>query len=326
MVFDDIVGQYNIVRSLKNAIANDRIGHAYLFCGPDGVGKSIAASVFAAALNCRNRGTDPCGNCPSCIRAKDGNHPDIIHVKVKGSSISIDDIRKLQSDIQKKPYEKGVKVFIIHEAEKMTEQAQNALLKTLEEPPGSSVIVMLAQNQYVLLNTIISRCQILKFSRAPEKNIEEYLKRKMGVDETEARQIAAFSEGIVGKAVEILNDDVIKKDRDEIIDIVESLCAKDKIYALSRVDYFMNKKDRIDYILGIMMSWFRDILIFKECGDTKYLTNLDKAYVISDECSKFSFSNLYNIINSIKKTSQNIDSNANFQLSIETMLLNIQEG
>lgn len=326
MVFDDIVGQSDVIRGIKNSISNDRIAHAYLFCGPDGVGKSITASIFAMTLNCSAGGIDPCGVCPSCVRSRDGNHPDIIHLKPKGLSISISDIRELQKNIQKKPYERGIKVVIIYEAEKMTEEAQNALLKTLEEPPGYAVIILLSQNENALLSTIVSRCQLIKFRRAPEKEIESYLIEKADADHKRARYIAAFSDGIVGKAMQLLNDDGYRKDRDDIIEVARNLYNRDKVYVLSKVDYFVGNKDRIDYILDIMMSWFRDIMIFKECGDSRYLINLDKCDTISDECSKFTFSALDNIINSMNKTLANIKLNANFQLSIETMLLDIQEG
>lgn len=332
MVFDDIVGQSNVIKNIKNALTNGRIAHAYLFCGPDGVGKSIAASTLAGALNCRNRGTDPCGVCPSCIRARDGNHPDIIHVRARKHakseklSISVDDIRDVQMDMQKKPYEEGIKVYIIHDAEKITEQAENALLKILEEPPSYIVIILLTNKQYSLLGTILSRCQIIKFSRAPEKEIENYLIAKMGTSKDQARYIAAFSDGIVKKALEFLNDEDFKKNRDKIVEMSKELYQKDKINILSYVDYFIGNKDRIDSVLDMMMSWFRDIMIFKECKDSKYLINLDKADIIASESSKFTYSSLYKIIKIIKETADKIKSNVNFQLSIEIMLLSIQEG
>ncbi|KPU43061.1 DNA polymerase III subunit tau [Oxobacter pfennigii] len=325
MVFEDIAGQHSAVLSLKNSIEKGRIAHAYLFSGPDGVGKSIAASIFANTLNCREKGVNPCGHCPSCIKAQDKNHPDIIHVKKLGGSISINDIRELQANIQKKPYEKGIKVFIIYEADKMTEEAQNALLKTLEEPPGHAVIILLAEKQHTLLTTIASRCQIFKFSRASQRDVELFLKKQC-VDEKEIRYIAALSNGIIGRALEIIQDNRGKKDRDEIIEIIRKLFKNDTFYVLSKVDYFLNNKDNIEYILDVMISWYRDILIYKETKDESFLINLDKEDIIIDESSKLTSANINKIINSIKDTLKNIKANANFQLSIETMLLNIQEG
>jgi DNA polymerase III, delta'' subunit len=326
MVFNDIVGQQNIIKSLKNAIVNGRVAHAYLFCGPDGVGKSITASIFAGTLNCRERGTDPCGVCPSCIRARDGNHPDIVHVKTQKAVIHVDEIRELQKDMVKKPYENGVKVYIIHGAEKMNDEAQNCLLKTLEEPPKHVVIILLSLSQYSLLKTVVSRCQVLKFLRAPESDVENYIKTKLGSGEEEARYIAAFSDGIVQKAEEFIQNQELKKDRDDIIQVARSLYKDDKLHALSHVEYFLSNKDKASYILDVMMSYFRDILVFRECGDEKYLINLDKKSIIIDDSGKFTYNSLNNILNCIKRTMDNIRSNVNYQLSIEMMLLSIQEG
>lgn len=326
MVFNDIVGQQGIIKNIRNAIKDNRVAHAYLFCGPDGVGKSITASIFASALNCQKRGDDPCGVCPSCLRARDGNHPDIIHVKIQRAIIHVDEIRELQKDMIKKPYEKGVKVYIIHDAEKMNDEAQNCLLKTLEEPPQHVIIILLSSNQYSLLKTIVSRCQVMKFSRAPEGEIENYLRYKMGVDEKEARYIAAFSDGIVKKAEDYLNNEDQKKLRDDAIEIAISIHKDDKLHALSYTDFFLDHKDRVPYILDVMMSIFRDILIFSQCRDERYIINLDKRDIISRQCERFTYDSLNNIINCILETMDNIRSNVNFQLSIEMMLLHIQEG
>jgi DNA polymerase-3 subunit delta' len=148
----------------------------------------------------------------------------------------------------------------------------------------------------------------------------------MGIQEKDARFAAAFSDGIMKTALEFVNDEAVREERNKIIDVTRGLCSRDKINALLKVDYFMSNKDKIDYILDIMMSWFRDILIYKECGASSYLINLDKKDIIVEECPRFSSVSLNNIINSIKQTSSNIKANANFQLSIETMLLSIQEG
>lgn len=331
MIFDDIVGQKNVVTNIKNAIKYGRTAHAYLFCGPDGVGKSTAASIFAAAVNCKAKMLDPCGRCSSCIKAQSGNHPDIIHFRPRkhsGSkeSIAVDDIRDLQMDMLKKPYEDGKKVYIIHDAQKMTEQAQNALLKTLEEPPEHTLIIMLADNMYSLLKTIMSRCQILKFTRAPERDIERYLIDKMSIPKEEAKYISAFSDGILGKAMDFIEDEQFKNTRNEVIDLAAGLYKCDKFIALSKADYFLQNRERIDNILDVMMSFFRDMLIYKECGDKGLIINLDKENIIQREYSKYTTDSLYNIIDCIKKTAGSMKYNINFQLAIEAMLLKLQEG
>ena len=162
MRFDDIVGQHSVVKNLKNSIANGRVAHAYMFCGPDGVGKSVAALLLAMSVNCRSGVVDPCGICPSCIRARDGNHPDIISVRTSKAIIHVDQMRELQCDMQKKPYERGTKEYIIYQSEKMNDEAQNCLLKTLEEPPKHVIIILLCQSSYSMLQTIVSRCRVLR--------------------------------------------------------------------------------------------------------------------------------------------------------------------
>ena len=326
MVLDDIVGQRSVVRYIKNILTGGKVAHAYIFCGPDGVQKSLVANILASALNCKEKGNDPCGKCSSCLKAKDGNHPDIINIKTDKNIIHVKEMRELQKDMLKKPYQDGVKVYIIHSADKMNDEAQNCLLKSLEEPPNNVILILLVQNQYSMLKTILSRCQCIKFRRAPERDIKEYLEHKFSVPEGEARCIAALSNGIVKNAEEFLNDDVLKKSRDEVINIARYLYKGDKLKVLSNVDFFISNKDKIIYIAGIMTSWFRDILIYKECMNDKYLINLDKKDIIIDESTKFTYNSLNNIINYINHTVDNIKSNVNYQLSIEMMLLHIQEG
>lgn len=325
MRFEDIIGQENGIRNLRNALALKRVAHAYLLCGPDGTGKSIAASILAAAVNCREKGADPCGNCPSCIRAEKGSHPDIIHISINKPSISVNDVRDIEKDMGKKPYQDGMKVYIIHGADKMTEQAQNAFLKTLEEPHERVLIILTAANQYSFLPTLVSRCQVIKFTRASNQEIEGYL-LKTGAGVREARLGAAYSGGIVGKALEIMNDGNLNNIRGEVINIIRNLASGDKSKALSYADYFMNNKDKIEYIMDIMMSWVRDLAVFKECGHGRYLINADREDMIASEASSRTPGSLNRIIRAIKETGDNIKSNANFQLSIEVMLLKIQEG
>jgi DNA polymerase-3 subunit delta' len=167
---------------------------------------------------------------------------------------------------------------------------------------------------------------ISSFSRVSETDIENYLKTVHNVSEKQARAAAAFSGGIVKKALELLQDSDFKKTRDEVIDLSMVLRKKDKLYVLSLTDYFIANKDKIDNILDIMMSVYRDMIIYKECGNIKYLINLDKCDDIVRECTMYTIDSLVKIIEVVKTAIQNINYNANYQLAIEMMLLNIQEG
>ncbi|MDE7299609.1 MAG: AAA family ATPase, partial [Lachnospiraceae bacterium] len=157
--FKDVIGRENVTEHLKNAIRLNKVSHAYIFCGEDGIGKNFIADIFAAALQCNEYSGEPCCQCKSCRQAEGGNHPDIIRVLHEKATLGVDDIRtQLNNDIAVKPYSGRYKIYIIDEAEKMTEAAQNALLKTIEEPPEYAVILLLTNNIDAFLPTILSRC------------------------------------------------------------------------------------------------------------------------------------------------------------------------
>ena len=176
MAFNEIAGQRIIVESLKNAIENNMISNGYIFSGPKGCGKKLMACIFAMSLNCRSELQDkPCGSCNSCLRTKSGNHPNIDIVKPTGQSIKIKQIRQIISDVAKKPFESGYKVIIIENSEKMTHDAQDAFLKTLEDPPDNTVFLLIAQNHNLLLATIVSRCQVYQFKPLDRPEMKNFI-------------------------------------------------------------------------------------------------------------------------------------------------------
>jgi DNA polymerase-3 subunit delta' len=161
---------------------------------------------------------------------------------------------------------------------------------------------------------------------APEGDIEKYLKSNYSVSDSQARTAAAFSGGIVKKAADFISDDALKKTRSDTIEISMNILSRDRLYGLSKVEYFTDNKDKIDNILDIMTSWYRDMVVYKECENTRYLINPDRADDIAHESRIYTMCRLNNIIDIIKNASLNIKSNVNYQLVIENMLLNIQEG
>ena len=175
--FKDIVGNEQIIEHLQNAISMGKVSHAYIINGPQLSGKMMIAEAFARALQCEKEGTDGCGECKSCHQADDHNHPDIIYVShEKPNNISVDDIRtQLNNDIVIKPYSSKYKIYIVDEAEKMNQQAQNALLKTIEEPPSYAVIMLLTTNADSFLQTIRSRCITLNMKSVKDEVIKAYL-------------------------------------------------------------------------------------------------------------------------------------------------------
>jgi len=203
MKFAEIVGQEVAVNILKKSIDNNRCAHAYLFVGPDGVGKRTAAIAFAKGLNCSSSSSDGCHGCDSCRKIENGTHPDVelITARPGGLTISIEQIRKLQRSVSYKPLEGNWKVYIMDDAANATEEAANCLLKTLEEPPPHVIIVLITENIYRLLSTVRSRCQLVLFRQIPRTLIEKILVDRHQVPPEEARSFAWLSSGSIGRAL-----------------------------------------------------------------------------------------------------------------------------
>ncbi len=203
MKFSEIVAQEAAVNILKKSIENKRSHHAYLFVGPDGVGKRTTAIAFARGLNCRSSGSDGCDRCDSCRKIENGTHPDVELISPREGTltISIDQIRNLQRRVSYKPLEGKWKVYIIDDAASATEEAANCLLKTLEEPPPQVIFILITENIYRLLSTVRSRCQLILFKQIPRAEIEKLLRDRYQVAPEEARSYAWLSSGSIGRAL-----------------------------------------------------------------------------------------------------------------------------
>ena len=203
--FKDVVGQKSIVDHLQNAVTTGKVSHAYILQGERSAGKEFIAKTFATALLCEKGGAEPCGECHSCKQAENDNNPDIIRIiHEKPNTIGVEDIRKLTGDIAVKPYAGKYKVYIVNEAEKMTVQAQNALLKTLEEPPEYAVILLLATNTDALLPTVLSRCVLLTMKSVSDEEVKKYLMTELMVPEYKADVCVAFARGISARQRDLL--------------------------------------------------------------------------------------------------------------------------
>ena len=327
-LYDRILGHENIIAQLKNAVSNDKVSHAYIFNGEDGSGKAMVAKAFAEALLCERGGAEGCGECHFCKQTESGNNPDLIWVThEKPSSIGVDDVRtQLVEDVQIKPYNGRYKVYIIDEAEKMTVQAQNAILKTIEEPPAYSVIIFLTNNDEIFLPTIISRCIVFKFRPIRNSVIMDYLIRRYKLPEYEAKMCVSYAQGRVGRAVDLVTSDNFIKIRDEALSLVKNVYnydVADLIDAVKRVaEYKINITDYID----IIEMWFRDVLLFKVTKDANNLVFSDEINYIRKQASKSSYEGIENILRGCETAKQRLNANVNFDLAIELMLLNIKEN
>lgn len=326
--FSNIIGHEQIKEHLQNAISMNKVSHAYIFNGPDRSGKMALANSFAMALQCEQHSTDGCMECHSCQQALSGNQPDIIYLHhEKPGTISVDDIRKqINNDIDIKPYASPYKIYIISEAEKMTQQAQNALLKTIEEPPAYAVILLLTSNADYFLPTILSRCITLNLKAVPDTAIHNYLMEKYQIPDYKADICTAFAQGNVGKAIQLASSEdfnEIKNSALQLVKRIKEFELPEMIESIKRInDYKLEINDYFD----IMFIWYRDVLLYKATSDINSLIFKDEVSDIKKQASKSSYEGIENIIKSLDKAKNRLKANVNFDLVMELLLQTIKEN
>ncbi|KAA5806054.1 DNA polymerase III subunit delta' [Thermoanaerobacterium thermosaccharolyticum] len=317
-----IYGHKNILALFNKIVSSQKIANAYLFIGESGFGKEFMAKYFAMMINCKN-GSKPCLSCPSCIQMISGNHPDIFFIEPDGISIKVETLRNVViNNAYVKPYNSYKKIFIIKEAEKMTEQAQNSILKTLEEPPEYGLFILTSSKMEGLLPTIVSRCEIIRFTRESDEVIEDYLINEKKIDRSKAKKIASIANGNYGKA-NLLIDEDYSRIRSELGDILYNVINQDKALRLESFKFFDENREMIDDIIDIMFSYLRDLMILKLLGSEEYIINKDMVDKLKDFSGNLTGFKLNNIINEIEELAFNLKSNVNYQLAIEKFLLNI---
>ncbi|RKD28829.1 DNA polymerase III subunit delta' [Thermohalobacter berrensis] len=325
MDFSNIIGHEVIINNLKKAIKNNSISHSYLFEGPKLIGKRTVAKAFAKTLLCQKEGTEPCNTCASCIQFNSGNMPDFYIESPEGQYFKKEQIDKIQKSMRRLPYEGKRKVYILENIDKMTQEAQNSFLKTLEEPPTYAVIIMTVVNSNSLLPTIISRCQLVRFSPIENNKIKDFIISKYEKTEEEASFTASFSNGIIGKAIKICESEEFKQLREDVISIIDNTINSEKFKIFSISEFFEKNKESIEDILDMIIIWFRDLLIMKETDNYSFIINRDKIQILEQHSSKLSIDKIYDIIERVKETKDDIASKVNFQLAVEVMLLEMQE-
>ncbi|NLG37326.1 MAG: DNA polymerase III subunit delta', partial [Clostridiales bacterium] len=215
--FDSLIG-FNIVADrLRRGIRADRVAHAQIFLGPRGSGKGSLARIYARALLCVGKGDRPCGMCGPCRRVAHGSHPDFIEIRGDGKYIRVDDAKAMQAQLIVRPYEGGRKVIVLHGAHVMRPEAQNKLLKTLEEPPDYAVLLLLCETDASLLDTVRSRCQTVHMPRVERRAIARLLSDRLGLDAARADVLSRLADGRVGRALELARSDDAIDARDEAL-------------------------------------------------------------------------------------------------------------
>ena len=294
-MFANILGNEKIKESLQNSVKAERISHSYLFIGTDGIGKKMIASEFAKMILCLDKNNKYCNNCKSCIEFDTNNNPDFKIIKPDGNSIKIEQIREIQDKIAEKPIISNKKAYIIDDADKMTQEAQNCLLKTLEEPPEYATIILIGSNETAFLSTIKSRCIILHFEKIKDEEIAKFIREKYQI-EIDNQNLLKAAQGSIGKAIQLKEDEEIYSKIDEIISNLENA---DNIDILKMAEIIYKSKDKINDILEYMNIIFIDI---------------------AKKSNKYA-----NCINIVEDAKKRLQSNVNFDMCIDNMLLNLWE-
>ncbi len=324
--FDSIIGNRQIKEHFEKAIQLNKISHGYILNGEDGMGKLELAKAFAQMVQCESTVKKPCMTCHSCKQFLSGNHPDIIYVKhEKPGVIGVDDIRTgINSDIVIKPYSSPYKIYIVDEAEKMSVQAQNALLKTIEEPPSYAIILLLTTNAEGFLPTILSRCMVLNLKPVSDQEMNNYLE-KQGIDQTKIPTLIKFSRGNVGKAMRMAQSESFTTMIGQIMTLLKRADQMNINELLEFVTILTDYKLEIKDCLDFMQMWYRDVLMLKATNDLNLLLFKEEYSAIRDVGNKKSYETIEKIIQAIDTAKRRLDANVNFELTMEILLLALKE-
>lgn len=287
MPFRDLVDQDHPIFLLRTAVRTDRVSHAYLFVGPAGVGRRGAALAFAQLLNCERPDPDACGDCRSCALIASGQHPDVRVIDIERgqrldpedtttTGIGIKQVLALRREVVFPPFQGKWKVYIFVDAESMTTEAANSLLKVLEEPPQRVVIILIAESPMPLLPTVVSRCQLVRFSLVPVPAIERTLIDRYKLPASKARFVAALSGGQLGRAVEWVTSEEAQQRRETMLDLLDRLEDADPLDRLDAAEQLSKEKDQLPELLEIALFWYRDILVWQQTASDERLINLDR--------------------------------------------------
>lgn len=320
MTFASILGHERQKDILRRALRSGRLAHAYLFSGPEGIGKGLMALALVRAVFCAE-GTG-CGDCTACRKVDHHNHPDLHLLEAEGSSIRIEQIRNLQRELAYRPLEAPKKVCLIDGAEKMNPAAGNALLKTLEEPSGDALLVLLTHRPEAVLGTIRSRCQQLPFTRISAKELRRVLIEQLGVDETQGRILAALSEGSFKRALGKDRDLYLERRRELLRDLT-ALSTGSQVPLFALAETLASEKERLPEILEIFQAFYRDLLLLHHGSPEESLVNIDLLEKIHRTAARETVPSLLRKLEAIAACRRQLERNANRQLALEVLLMRL---
>jgi len=330
-----VVGQTRAVSLLKRSLESKVVAHAYLFVGPPHVGKMTLALNLAQALNCE-AAEPPCGECSSCQKIASAKHADvqIIGLTTDGNSteakpraeISIDQIRQMQHSASLPPFEGRYKVFIIDRAEQLSNEAANCLLKTLEEPVGRVIFILLTTNDKLLPATVISRCQRLELFPLAVTEVEAALISRWDIEPQRAKLLARLSHGCLGWALSAALDDSLLQQRTEgvqrLLDIINADYEESFAYAAELAAQFSQRRGSVQEVLDLWLDWWRDLLLVK-VGCNEAITNVDFEATLIDSARGYKLAQIKAFINDIQAAGEQLRQNANPQLVLEVLMLSM---
>lgn len=335
MNFSEILGQSYAKKVLKNSLKTGRISHAYLFFGPEGVGKELTARIFAQALLCEKRGnSDPCNRCISCIKVCSNTHPDfkIIEPEERGLTIKIDQIREIQKDIFYRPLQSNLKIYILKEVEKMNIEASNCFLKILEEPPPYGIFILITTNLLQISETIVSRCQLIRFELLKKEDVVKLLKDKLR--ELPQKEIELISNLCCGEAgIALEKNRVLSLTRDRILEFLTSLSPVELFNAIKVAEQTRNflketndnERKKLIEVIDTIIFIFRDLIVLKETGNPDFLINKDRMEILNTLIANYSLENLIKIIEFLKEVKGDVKKNVNIGLLLEFLFLKISK-
>ena len=308
---------------LRRAIHNKATRHAYLFAGPEHIGKTTLARAFAQALTCERpeaeTGLGACGRCRSCRLAAEGVHPDHRFFAPAGKQLLIDQIREVVREASLSPVESRYKVFIITEFERANVNAANALLKTLEEPSATTRIILVSHQPSGLLDTIISRCQLLRLRPLPESEVARALQERAGLAEMEARRLARLSNGRIGRAFALAQDPESQQNYHQRIQEMQALLDYSPAQRIAYAQT-LEKNKQLETILQEWLIWWRDVLMVQNRSQT-LIVNQDRLDELTELAAAIPPSQIRRFLNAIMTTAQYLRKNVNRQLAMEALLL-----
>ncbi len=327
MDFTNIVGHEDIIKHFKASIEMDRVGHAYIICGEEASGKKSLAKSFAKTLQCEEHGIDPCNTCKSCLQVESGNHPDIIVVKhEKAKVLTVDEIREqVVNTVSIKPYSGKYKIYIIEDAQLMNAEAQNALLKTIEEPPQYVVIILLATTAEKFLPTIISRCMLLNLKPVKDEDIKFYLMNNLGIDAHMAETCVGYAAGNLGKAIKLATNEEYQMLIRSVIRLetgIFDMSMEDIEEAIMDCDRY---KLTISEYLDLMLVWYRDILVLKVTGNPDKIIFKENYSDIRNQSHYLSFNELEDKKRAIEDAKIRINANAKMEDVMKLLIMTLRE-